>query len=619
MSISFASLLVLTVVVVATPVYRDSLIGLGLLGSHFGVPGLPASFDYIVVGGGTAGLTIARRLASNSSISVAVVEAGDLFEFSNGNFSQVPAYASYFTGSDPIIKNPYLDWYMYTEPQEQLGGRSILYDSGKILSGSSGRNFLWQMRGSTGCFRKWADEVGDSSYTLENMMPYFTKTYKYSPPDNDKRPSNSSAEHSEEHWDTSGGPMYVSYPSWVNSVSSWLRLAFEAQGMPSIPSFYGGQLLGNSWMANTLRPDTQSRSSASDFLRDALMETTNLIIYKSTLAKRILFKDGNQASGVTVNSGGVEYILTARREVIVSAGVMRSPQLLMVSGIGDRRLLEELNITLIADRPGVGQNMGDNVLVGPTFQVDLVTHSSLSNPSYLLTAIEKYNKKRTGILTNVGGDIAAFEKVPRHMISESTLKSLEDSFPADWPNLQYLILDAYFGNGNDSNPTVGDGKQYVAASVGLVSTFSRGNVSISSPNTAINPVISPNWLLDKRDQELAIAAFRRGRQLFQVEAMKPIVITEAYPGNAIESDAEILDIIRESANPVYNAVGTNKMGKLNDTMAVVNSNAQVFGVRGLRVVDASIFPFLPPGQPSATVYALAEKIADHIKLGQGCN
>jgi hypothetical protein len=117
--------------------------------------------------------------------------------------------------------------------------------------------------------------------------------------------------------------MYISYPSWVNSISSWLKLAFEAQGIHSIPSFYGGTLLGSSWMANTLRPDTQTRSSSTDFLREALLKTTNLLIYKSTLAKRILFKDGNVASGVVVNSGGVEYTLTAKREVIVSSGVVR--------------------------------------------------------------------------------------------------------------------------------------------------------------------------------------------------------------------------------------------------------------------------------------------------------
>lgn len=187
------------------------------------------------------------------------------------------------------------------------------------------------------------------------------------------------------------------------------------------------------------------------------------------------------------------------------------------------------------------------------------------------------------------------------MVKNSTLNALQENFPVDWPHLQYLVLDAFFGTGNDSSPAPSDGGQYAASSVGLVATFSRGNVTISSPDVSVNPVISPNWLLDPRDQDLAIAAFRRGRQLFSTDAIAPIVISEVYPGADITSDEGILKIVRESANSVYNAVGTNKMGPLEDTMSVVDPAGRVIGVQNLRVVDASIFPFLPPGQPSATV------------------
>ncbi|KAI0108674.1 GMC oxidoreductase [Nemania sp. FL0031] len=594
---------------------RDDFMVGCLLGSHFGIPGLPASYDYIVVGGGTAGLTIARRLAENTSLSIAVVEAGDFYDLSNGNYSQVPAYASFFTGNNPTLKNNYLDWYMYTEPQPQLNGRSPLYDSGKVIGGASGRNFLWQIRGTRGCFQKWAEVVNDQTYTLDNMLPYFKRSYHYTPPNNAKRPENSSADYVPDDWDTSGGPVKVSYASWVNSISSWISISLESMGVKKIPSFYGGSLLGWSWLAVTLDPDSQTRSSSVQFLYDVLEKSPNLIIYKSTLRKKILFHN-QTAVGVTVSSGGVEYNLTAKREVIISAGVMRSPQLLLASGIGDRERLQRVGVPLIAHRPGVGQNMHDNVLVGPTFQVDLVTHSSLTHPEVLTEAREEYNTKRTGILTNVGGDLAAFEQVTSDMVGEDTLRSLHESFPADWPHLQYLILDAYFGTGNDSSPVPSDGGQYVASSIGLVATFSRGNVTISSPDTAVNPVISPNWLLDPRDQDLAVAAFRRGRQLFSTDAIKPIIISEVYPGSNFSTRDQILNVIRESANSVYNAVGTNKMGKADDPLAVVDSTARVIGVGRLRVVDASIVPFLPPGQPSATVYALAEKIAESIIYGR---
>lgn len=187
------------------------------------------------------------------------------------------------------------------------------------------------------------------------------------------------------------------------------------------------------------------------------------------------------------------------------------------------------------------------------------------------------------------------------MVQNSTLEALNEAFPEDWPHLEYLILDAYFGSGNDSSPGVSDGKQYVASSVGLVATFSRGNVTVASSDVSDNPVISPNWLLDPRDKDVAIAAFRRGRELFNTDALSPIVVDEVYPGAQYTSDEQILDIVCQSANSVYNAAGTNKMGVVGDIMAVVDSQGRVIGVDNLRVVDASIFPFLPPGQPSATV------------------
>ena len=194
-----------------------------------------------------------------------------------------------------------------------------------------------------------------------------------------------------------------------------------------------------------------------------------------------------------------------------------------------------------------------------------------------------------------------FEKLSNAELKPSTYKSLEQTFPSDWPHIEYLILDAYFGTGSGNPSGAAPSKQYAAASVGLVATFSRGNVSINSTDTGNNPIISPNWLSDPRDLDMAVAAFRRGRQLFGTKSMQTIVNGEEYPGLNHTSVSEIENVIRQSANSVYNAAGTNKMGRSSDAMAVVDSKAQVRGMDRLRVVDASVFPFLPPGQPSATV------------------
>ena len=187
------------------------------------------------------------------------------------------------------------------------------------------------------------------------------------------------------------------------------------------------------------------------------------------------------------------------------------------------------------------------------------------------------------------------------MLKAQTYEALEQDFPADWPHIQYLVLDDYFGPGTDSSIEASSAKQYVAASVGLVATFSRGNVTINSTDTAFNPIVSPNWLIDPRDQDVAIAAFRQGRRLFSTNATAPIILGESFPGENTTTDAQILEVVKSSVNSVYNAVGTNRMGIVGDSMTVVDSKGRVIGVKGLRVVDASIFPFLPPGQPSATV------------------
>ncbi|KAI9776010.1 MAG: hypothetical protein M1816_005646 [Peltula sp. TS41687] len=584
-------------------VLDETLTAQGLLGSHFGVPGIPGAYDYVVIGGGTAGLTVARRLAANTSVTVAVIEAGTFYEFSNGNLSEIPAYASAFTGSNPINKNPHLDWYQFTKPQP-----------------ASASNFFSNLRcGTTGCYEKWAEQVGDEGYRFGNLLPYFQRSASFHPPDptGPGRSENAAVQYNASDWNPSGGPVQVGYPSWVNPVSSWLGRSFTELGLQELSSFLSGTLLGWSWIAMTLDPVTQTRSSSEAFLREAFMKTTNLVIYPSTLAKKIIFEN-EFATGVIVDSGGVTYNITANVEVILSAGVIRSPQMLMVSGIGPKETLQDQDIEVLVHRPGVGQNMRDNVLVGPTYAVDVVTHDSLSDPTFLALAIQQYNTNRTGILTNVGGDIAGFEKFPSHMLKPSTYKELQDAFPSDWPHISYLVLDAYFGTGSDSSFAGLDGKQYVAASVGLVATFSQGNVTIASSDTAVNPIISPNWLSDPRDQELAVAAFRRARQLFSTNAMTSIVRGEAFPGTNFTTDAEILEVVRQSANSVYNAVGTNKMGKEDDPLAVVDSKGRVIGVNNLRVVDASIFPFVPVYEWRLTFTfadALAEKIAEDILQG----
>ncbi|GAP92978.1 putative choline dehydrogenase [Rosellinia necatrix] len=593
--------------------WTESLRTTGLIGSHFGVPGLDGTYDYVVVGGGTGGLAIASRLAEKTGISVAVVNAGDFYEFANGNNTEIPAYASAFIGSNPTAKNPLLDWYQYTEKQPGLGGRSVLYPSGKVLGGGSARNFMWFHRASKSALQMWADLTGDEGYLFENLLPYYKKSASFTPPDEDLRLANSTVIYDQSAWSSTGGPLQVGFPNWVNPISSWIARGLEFLGLENLPGFLDGNIIGYAYTQFALDSRTQTRSSSeTSFLRDSLLKSTNLIVYKNTLVKKIEFNSNKRASSVLVDSGHITYRLNATKEIIVSAGAFRSPQLLMVSGIGPRTTLENLDIEVIADLPGVGQNMWDHIAFSPAYAVNLITHSSLSAPDFGPQQVIDYQTSRTGQLTNSGGDILGFARFPNGLISNATRADLDAAAP-DWPDYEHLFLDGYFGYANDMSDAPTDGRNYVSSSTALTNPFSRGNVTIVSNNTEDYPLVSPNWLLDPRDQEVAVAAFKRARAVFTNNATRSIVLGhEAFPGSDVSTDEEILQLIQDSAAASYHASCTCAMGLPSNPLAVLDSEARVYGVKGLRVVDASAFPVLPPGHPTATVYALAERIADLI-------
>jgi len=346
------------------------------------------------------------------------------------------------------------------------------------------------------------------------------------------------------------------------------------------------------------------KSSETAFLQPALANP-NLIVYIQSLAKKIIFDFNKVATGVQVDTEGKVYTLTARKEVILSAGAFQSPQLLMVSGVGPQATLSKYSIPVVADRPGVGQNMWDHILFGPAYRVNVITGSSLANPAFAAQTAADFNRDQTDILANTGGDFLAWEKIPRSArksFTNQTERSLA-TFPADWPEIEYLNVGGFFGYQN--NFVTGgphDGYNYGSIPIALVAPLSRGNISIFSADMADAPLINPNWLTDPADVAVAIAGYKRVRQLFATKALAPILIgPEYFPGAQVSTDDEILHLIRQSLNTVYHAAATCKMGQTSDPNAVVDSKARVMGVKNLRVVDASAFPLLPPGHPMATV------------------
>ena len=249
----------------------------------------------------------------------------------------------------------------------------------------------------------------------------------------------------------------------------------------------------------------------------------------------------------------------------------------MVSGVGPAATLKENGIEVIADLPGVGQNMWDHVFFGPSFRTNTPTHSSLGNPNFAKQATAQYASSRTGFLINAGGDLLAFEKLPAGAVSNGTRSDLDQTFGADWPDIEILSLDAYTGKLNDFVLGAPDLKEYTALYIATIAPFSRGTVTINSSDTNVHPVVNPNWLTDPRDQEVAVAGFKRARAAFTARAVRPLLQgEEAFPGTAVQSDADILRTIQTSSSTIHHAAGTCKMGRANDTTAVLDSSGSCF-------------------------------------------
>ncbi|MCJ1432986.1 hypothetical protein MMC27_002345 [Xylographa pallens] len=568
------------------------------------------TYDYIVIGGGTAGLTVASRLSENSHLQVAVIEAGGHYEVDSGNNSVVPGYASYGASTDPAAANstPLIDWGFVTEPMRSLNGRKFHYARGKTLGGSSARNYMVYHRGSAQAYDRWAEMVGDSSYTFSNLLPFFRKSAHYSMPDMALRAPNASVpEPSMEAYSLLGGPLGVSHANWAVPMSSYASKAFASIGIPPAQDFSSGDLMGAQYTPVTMSSPNEERSSSESSFLQAAKDRPNLKVYTQTLAKQILFDDTKKATGVLLSASNGIFQLMARREVILSAGAFQSPQLLMVSGIGPKATLEKINIPEIAIREGVGQHMWDQASLSIFQQVDVETQSGLSDPTLANQAAEQYIANRSGILTSNGADFIGWEKLPsasRAALSPSALADLA-TFPADWPENE-MVIGALTVPGTT-------GLNYGLVLADLVAPLSRGTVTIVSADTLDLPVVNSNYLSSPTDQEVAIQIFKRCRALLNSPAFKPILIgEEIFPGVAVQTDDEILESLKASIGPSYHASCTCAMGKAIDPNAVVDAKARVIGVTGLRVVDASSFPLLPPGHPQATIYALAEKIAADV-------
>ena len=284
-------------------------------------------------------------------------------------------------------------------------------------------------RAIVGSLQKWAVEVGDLSYTYANVSSYYNKSLNFTPPDISKRGVNATPE-----YDTStlgsGGPLAVTYPNYAQAFSTWVQKGLRQLGFKSINGFTSGSSIGSAFLINTIDHETGKRaSSESAFLRPYL-NRTNLVVYRNTLAERIIF-NGTVATGVSVTpvNSSTSYTMFATKEIVLSAGTFQSPQLLQVSGVGPKDLLKKFNIAVVANRPGVGLNMNDHIFSGVCYRVNVQTGTALQYGDNLEQAINEFNTQQDGLLSGPGGDFGAYEKVPQDLRANFSKDVLEGMSP----------------------------------------------------------------------------------------------------------------------------------------------------------------------------------------------
>jgi choline dehydrogenase-like flavoprotein len=526
------------------------------------------TFDYVIVGAGSAGCVLANRLSKDPRNAVCLLEAGGK---DNWIWFHIPV------GYLFAIGNPRADWMFKTEAEAGLNGRILNYPRGKVLGGCSAINAMIYMRGQREDYDNWR-QMGLEGWSWDDVRPIFRKHLDH---------YLGAGEHH-----GAGGEWRVEEPRmrWA-ILDSFIEAAVEA-GIPRVSDFNTGSNEGISYF-HVNQKNGRRWSAARGFLRPALSRP-NLKVETHAHATRILF-EGKRAIGVEILQNGNLRRILARKEVILSAGAIASPQLLQLSGIGNGAFLQEHGIEVVHHLPGVGENLQDHLQLRPIYKVRGVR-----------TLNEEYRSLfRKG---QMALEYALFRKGPLTM-APSQLGAFTRSSP-DYatPNLQFhiqpLSLDKF---GEDPHPFPA-----FTASVCNLRPTSRGTVRIRNGKAGEAPFIRPNYLSTEEDQRVAVDALRLVRQIVAMPALQKYHTEEYKPGAQLSTDEELLKGAREIGTTIFHPVGTAKMGIDSDPMAVTDARLRVRGIEGLRVIDASVMPTITSGNTNSPTLMIADKGAAMI-------
>ncbi|QHE83685.1 GMC family oxidoreductase [Hydrogenophaga sp. BPS33] len=547
------------------------------------------SFDYIVIGGGTAGCLMANRLSANKRKRVLMIEAGRKDDY---HWIHIPVGYLYCIG------NPRTDWLYNTEAEPGLNGRTLRYPRGKTLGGSSSINGMIYMRGQARDYDHWAALTGDDAWRWENALPDFKRHENHYLGDEKNaalRDANFRAYHGH------GGEWRVEKQRLRWDILDAFAAAAQEAGIPHSTDFNRGDNEGVGYF-QVNQKDGLRWNTARAFLRPTCYGRPNFELWNNAQVTRLVTERGAdgalRCTGVEVWDGAQHVTAQAATEVVLCAGSIGSPQILQLSGIGPAALLQRHGIEVAVDLPGVGANLQDHLQIRAVYTVKNAPTLNVLSSSLLGKARIglEYLFKRSGPMSMAPSQLGAFTR----------------SDPAQrHANLEYhvqpLSLDA-FGEPLHTFPAF-------TASVCNLNPTSRGTVQIRSANFQDAPAIAPNYLSTPEDRQVAADSLRVTRRIVAQPALAKYQPEEFKPGPQYQSDEELARLAGDIASTIFHPVGTTRMGRADDPMAVVDSHLRVRGVAGLRVVDAGVMPTITSGNTNSPTLMIAEKAAAWIDAG----
>ncbi|GAA5886372.1 hypothetical protein JCM5296_001885 [Sporobolomyces johnsonii] len=573
------------------------------------------TFDYVVVGGGTAGLAVASRLsADNSSLNILVLEAG---QSGAGNAGiDIPGFAGSTFGSS-------VDWGFSTTPQTNADDRSVYWPRGKVLGGSSALNFLVYCRPALAELNLWSSLFGNSGWTWSSLLSYFQKSEHFYPPTGNTQ--NQSVAYSASSHGTSG-PVSNSYAPYLAPQFDAFFDSVQALGVPVATDLSSGNNHGISLAPSTINTGSETRSYAIEYLNIA----PNLYVFTSAQATQINWssaKNGSKviASGVnfaTTGTQGSQMSVNATREIILSAGAVQTPQLLELSGVGNPSIINPLGISTVVNLPGVGENLQDHPAHVNVYKLKPGVESldSMSNSTLLNEALGQYANGQ-GILTEALYPLAYLalgdftnssdqrtianlgSQASNPQLSSQQYTASEDLYNANVPVLELLGINVYFGNSTAEADTT-----YISLAGCLQHELSRGTIHINSASPFAAPSINPNYLQSPLDTFLLAKSGMFLREVAAQPALAQYIESEAEPGPSVQTLAEWESWVQSVVRTEFHPVGTAAMTSQSNG-GVVNNNLIVYGTQNVRVVDLSILPIHVSAHPQSLAYAIGEKAA----------